>query len=175
MEQIAAQIQADARHYATLKIAATVLQRGIERFREQNQVPVLKRASELFAQLTVGSFDRLCINYDEQGQAVLEGLRPSEQSAVGVSGMSDGSRDQLYLALRLATLEAWLENHEPLPFIVDDILVNFDDARAIAALQALGELSKKTQVLFFTHHRHLVDLAQRHLDEDVLFVQELAR
>ena len=72
--------------------------------------------------------------------------------------MSDGTRDQLYLALRLAGLESWLKSHESIPFVVDDILLNFDDARATAALKALAELSRSTQVLFFTHHRHVVDL-----------------
>jgi hypothetical protein len=41
--------------------------------------------------------------------------------------MSDGSRDQLYLALRLATLEQHLDQAEPMPFVVDDILIGFDD------------------------------------------------
>jgi uncharacterized protein YhaN len=123
--------------------------------------------------LTIGSFEGLCIDYDDKGQAVLVGVRPAGKSHVGVLGMSDGSRDQLYLALRLATLEAWLERHEPMPFIVDDILINFDDERAVAALKALAELSNKTQVLLFTHHRHVVDLAKGSLDKDSLFVREL--
>jgi uncharacterized protein YhaN len=87
--------------------------------------------------------------------------------------MSDGSHDQLYLALRLASLEAWLGAHEPIPFIVDDILLNFDDRRAAAALSALADLSRRTQVLFFTHHRHIIDLARTHLPRDVVFVHEL--
>ena len=87
--------------------------------------------------------------------------------------MSDGSHDQLYLALRLASLESWLETHEPVPFVVDDILLNFDDARATAALRALAELSRRTQVLFFTHHRHIIELARGHLAHNVVFVHEL--
>ena len=70
--------------------------------------------------------------------------------------MSDGTCDQLYLALRLALLESYLSDHEPIPFIVDDILIQFDDDRAVASLKALAELSKNTQVIFFTHHEHLV-------------------
>src|SRR4029077_21055610 len=65
----------------------------------------------------------------------------------------------LYLALRLATLERYVETNPPMPLVVDDILIHFDDDRARAALRALGELSKKTQVLFFTHHARLVELA----------------
>ena len=44
-----------------------------------------------------------------------------------MEGMSNGTRDQLYLALRLASLEKYMESSEPMPFIVDDILVDFDD------------------------------------------------
>jgi uncharacterized protein YhaN len=45
--------------------------------------------------------------------------------------------------------------------ILDDILVNSDDQRASAALQVLGDLAKRTQVLFFTHHRRLADLGTK--------------
>jgi uncharacterized protein YhaN len=102
----------------------------------------------------------------------LKGVRPDGR-LVAVGGMSNGSHDQLYLALRLASLESWLRAHEPIPFVVDDILLNFDDVRALAALQALAELSRQTQVLFFTHHHHLVELATANLPEEVLFVHEL--
>jgi hypothetical protein len=61
-----------------------------------------------------------------------------------------------------------------MPLVVDDILVNFDNARALAALRALADLSKRTQVLFFTHHDHLVDLARSALGDDILFVHHLA-
>jgi uncharacterized protein YhaN len=47
-----------------------------------------------------------------------------------------------------------------MPFIVDDILIRYDDARAKAALNILADLSKKTQVLFLTHHARLVDFVQ---------------
>ena len=75
--------------------------------------------------------------------------------------MSDGTRDQLYLSLRLASLERYLEENEPLPFILDDLLVNFDDIRAAETMKVLGEFAKKTQVLFFTHHRSFVNLAEK--------------
>ena len=75
--------------------------------------------------------------------------------------MSDGTLDQLYLSLRLATLEKYLETNEPMPFIVDDILIRFDDDRARATLEVLADLSEKTQVLFFTHHARLVELSSK--------------
>jgi uncharacterized protein YhaN len=87
--------------------------------------------------------------------------------------MSEGARDQLYLALRLATLERYLDHAEPLPFIVDDILVNFDDERSAATLKVLAELSRKTQVILFTHHAHLRDLAAGLRNGTGVFVREL--
>ncbi len=173
IQTLMARLQGDVSRYATLKLADAVLHRGIERYREQNQGPILARASELFAVLTGGSFDRLQIDDDGNGHSVIKGVRPGGLW-VGVEGMSDGTHDQLYLALRLASLESWLDSHEPIPFIVDDILLSFDDERATAALSALAELSRKTQVLFFTHHRHLVELSCRKLPADLVFTHELS-
>jgi len=80
---------------------------------------------------------------------------------VYVEGMSSGTRDQLYLALRLASLEKYMESAEPMPFIVDDVLVDFDDSRSQAALNALAELAEKTQVILFTHHAQVVEQAKQ--------------
>ncbi|MFI5454470.1 MAG: AAA family ATPase [Isosphaerales bacterium] len=171
-QTILARFHGDVARYATLKLAAAVLNRGIERYRDKNQGPILARAGGLFAALTAGSFAQLQIDDDGNGRSVLKGVRPDGR-LVGVEGMSDGSHDQLYLALRLASLESWLQSHEPIPFVVDDILLNFDDIRATAALGALAELSRRTQVLFFTHHRHIIDLARTHLPRDVVFTHEL--
>jgi uncharacterized protein YhaN len=173
LEQIAAQMRGHVRQFATLRLAGALLKRCVDRYREQNQNVVLLRASELFRELTLGSFAGLRIEDDADGQPALLGVRPDGPVTVPVGGMSEGSRDQLYLALRLATLEAWLAHHEPMPFIVDDILVNFDDQRACAALKALAALSARTQLLLFTHHAHLVELARKTVPGDVLFVQEL--
>jgi len=56
---------------------------------------------------------------------------------------------------------------------VDDILIMFDDERAAAALKALEQLSTMTQVIFFTHHRHLVELAEKNIDPSVLIKHTL--
>ena len=61
-----------------------------------------------------------------------------------------------------------------MPLVLDDILVNFDNDRSRATLKVLGELSKRTQIIFFTHHSHLVDLARETLSDNVLFTHSLA-
>ena len=81
------------------------------------------------------------IGFEDSGEQVLEGVRPDGRTVLP-GGMSEGACDQLYLALRLASLENWLDRNEPLPLIVDDILVSFDNARAAATLQVLAELSR---------------------------------
>jgi uncharacterized protein YhaN len=172
MQNLLARLQGDVTRYATLRLAASVLGNGIERYRDKNQGPIIHRASALFASLTVGSFAKLQIDDDGDGRSVLKGVRP-DGKPVGIEGMSDGSHDQLYLALRLASLESWLLSHEPIPFIVDDILLNFDDRRSTAALLALAELATRTQVLFFTHHRHVIELARASLPANRFSVHEL--
>ncbi len=145
--------------YARLKLAALLLSREIERYRERNQGPILKRAAELLRQITLGSFSDLSTGFAESDNMILLCVRGNGEH-VPVEGLSDGTRDQLYLALRLASLERHVDRNEPTPLVFDDVLVNFDDRRAHATLGLLGELSEKTQVLFFTHHSRLVELAR---------------
>nr|WP_320010819.1 AAA family ATPase [uncultured Desulfobulbus sp.] len=160
MEQELAKIRRLVERYTRVKLASKVLQQEIEHYREQHQDPVLKLASKYFAELTLNSFSGLRADVSDKGEPVLEGIRP-DGKWTNVSGMSDGTRDQLYLSLRLATLEWRMETSEPMPFIVDDILINFDDDRSRATLKALAHFSKKNQVILFTHHRQLVDDAER--------------
>lgn len=164
-ERLLAVLESDVEKYARLKIASIILSRTVEQYREKHQGPLISRASRLFSQMTLGAFSRLRAEYDERGNPVLVGIRPQSEAQVTVDGMSDGTADQLYLSLRLASLEQYLENNEPLPFVVDDILLRFDDERSLATLGVLCELSRKTQVIFFTHHQHLVDLVEMRLPD----------
>lgn len=143
--------------YIKVYTAAKLLRWSIERFRESKQGPMLARASEVFCGLTQGAFNRLVVDYES------EPLKLSGQRATGelvdIEGMSEGTRDQLYLALRLAALELHLVQTVPLPFIADDLFINYDDGRAKAGLEALSKLSEMTQVIFLSHHEHLISLA----------------
>ena len=85
--------------------------------------------------------------------------------------MSDGTADQLYLALRIAAVDGWLEGKSALPFVADDLFVNFDDDRTVAGLKVLHQLAEKCQVLVFTHHVHLVDLARSALGHGVSIIE----
>jgi len=172
MEQIAARIQRLVDQYVRIKLAAVVLKDEMERYREEHQDPVLQIASRYFSDLTIGSFAGLRTDVSDHGEPILVGMRP-DGSRLSVEGMSSGTRDQLYLALRLATLDWRLQLGEPMPFIVDDILINFDDERSRATLQALADLAAKNQVILFTHHRQVVDEATKLKEEKSVYVYEL--
>jgi uncharacterized protein YhaN len=158
-QEYLADIASHAEQYLRLQIAALILEQRIESYRKTNQAPVLARAGELFATLTLNSYAGLRDELDNTGKPILLGVRPDDRE-VAVDGMSDGSRDQLYLALRLATLEQHLRMGEPTPFVVDDILIGFDDNRTKVCLEVLADLAATTQVLLFTHHRRVLELAE---------------
>jgi uncharacterized protein YhaN len=158
-QSLLAGLRAPVERYLRVRVAARLLRQAIESYRAANQSPVLARAGALFHRLTLEAFAGVGTDFNERDEPILIGQRASGE-AVPVEGMSEGTLDALYLALRLATLERHFTANEPLPFIVDDILITFDDARARAALAILAEFAQQIQVIFFTHHAHLVDLAQ---------------
>lgn len=147
-----------AERYLQVATGHRLLRWAVDRYRERRQGPLLQRASALFAQLTLGGFARLAPDF-EHDPPRLEAVRASGER-VGIHGLSEGTRDQLFLALRLAALELHIAADRPLPFIADDLFVNFHDQRSRAGLTVLGELARKTQVIFLTHHEHLVEVAR---------------
>ena len=171
IEEIIAEIREAAEEYAKLILATSAMREAAERYRQENQSVVLQKASDLFSRVTLESFEGLTIDYDDNDQPVLVGTRQGKQ--LPVEAMSDGTCDQLYLALRLASLEQHFKNREPMPFILDDVLVNFDDTRAGETLKMLGELSHLTQIILFTHHKHIREIAEKSLGADILYVSEL--
>ncbi len=171
-ESVAAQLKQDASRFVRLRLAVHYLQAQIERFRKENQGPLLEKSGRVFQCITREAFAGLAAEFNADDVPVLVGLRP-DHSVVPVSGMSDGSRDQLYLALRLAALDRYLETHEPMPLILDDLLITFDDERAAAILPELAKLAQRTQIFLFTHHDHLLELCCRNLDEDAFHLHRL--
>ena len=164
-----AELREVAEQYVRVRSAAILLQWAIDRYRREKQAPLLKRAGQFFATITGGSFSDLRVEFDEHDRAQLAGLRPNGE-LVRVSGMSTGTADPLYLALRVASVEDYLDRSNALPFVADDLFINFDDARAAAGFEVLGQLARKTQILFFTHHRHLVEIAEATLGKSVTVV-----
>lgn len=158
-----AEARALARQWVVLKLAGRLLDGALERYRESRADPILAAAGRHFRTLTRDSYEGLSQAYGEHDALVLSAVR-SGGDEIRVEGLSDGTRDQLYLALRLAFLEDYASRNEPAPLIVDDIFQTFDDARSAAGLNALSGLDG-LQTILFTHETSMVDIARRELGD----------
>lgn len=170
-QEAAAGMAEAAERYLRLKTAARLLQWSMERFRQTRQGPMLARASEIFQALTLGSFSRLLVDADSHDSPRLVSIRTDGNKPVEVPGLSEGTRDQLYLALRLAALDQQASQGSRMPLIADDLFINFDDRRTEAGLQVLGDVSRRMQVILLTHHDHLVPLARQVLGDGLNVIE----
>lgn len=162
-----------AAQYARLLLARHLADEAVRRYREAHQDPILARASAALARLTGGRWRAVVAETDRRGAPRLAAIGAAGDERA-VAELSEGTRDQLYLALRLAAIEEAFARHGPMPVVLDDVLVNFDDDRAAAALEVFAALAVQAQVLLFTHHRHLVELAQAALGAGRFAVVELS-
>ena len=119
---------------------------------------MLTRAGAIFHGLTESRYDGLDQDFGEDDHLHLRARR-ADGEALALAALSEGARDQLYLALRLAFLEDYAARSEAPPFVGDDLFASFDDARVAAGLNALAEASGSIQPILFTHHAHIVEIA----------------
>lgn len=149
-------------------VAARLLSRAIERYREAHQHPIVTRASAAFRTLTNGRWEGIAVDYDADTPRL---AAAREGRLVGFEGLSEGTADQLFLALRVAAIEEHARRATPLPFLADDLFVSFDEERTQAGLRLLGEMGAHTQVIVFTHHRHVTECAQRVLGDSACLIR----
>jgi uncharacterized protein YhaN len=147
-----------AREWSVLRIGSLLLETALEKHRASRADPLLTRAGALFHALTGAAYAGIGQQYNDGDEARLVARR-ADGETVPIEGLSEGARDQFYLALRLAYVEDYAARAEPAPFIVDDIFASFDDARTRHALETLAALGEGAQPIVFTHHRHVVDIA----------------
>ncbi|WP_346294700.1 AAA family ATPase [Rhodopseudomonas sp. P1] len=166
--EAAAELIGIAESWLLRAASALLARRVVELHRAKVQDPMVARAGELFALATADAFAGLGIDYGDQDEPTLVARRASGER-VSLPGLSEGTRDQLFLALRLALLER--RASEPLPFIGDDLLASFDDRRTVTTLRLLAEAGRQRQIILFTHHRHVAELAQSLPDHQVDLVE----
>jgi uncharacterized protein YhaN len=156
-QALAAAVRDRVERYARLRVAGALLERAVERHRLRHQGPVLRRAAELFSGLTGGAYERLLVGRDDSG---IVAVTPDGRELLP-DALSEGARYQLYLSLRLSSIERHALSAEPMPLVLDDAIIHFDETRKLLALKVLHELSSRVQVLFFTHLHHDLTLARR--------------
>ncbi len=152
-----AEIEGLARDWARIAILETAVQKSRQVFENERQPAVMQRAEAYFAEMTGGRYGRVRALMDGKASLEVEGvnghrLRPEQ--------LSRGTQEQLYLAMRLAWIEAMGDREEhAMPLLFDDILVNFDPERTHRTLQVLNEVAKNRQVMMWTCHPHIAEAA----------------
>ncbi|MBI2823627.1 MAG: AAA family ATPase [Planctomycetia bacterium] len=141
--------------WRTLAAAEWFLQ-GIRKTYERDRQPeTLREASRYLARMTGGRYTRVWTPLDED---VLRVDHPDGES-LPVAVLSRGTREQLFLSLRLALVTSYQRRGIDLPLVLDDVLVNFDAGRARIAAELLRDFAAAGhQLLVFTCHQHIYDL-----------------
>ncbi len=134
--------------YEALEMAIATLREANDEMQQRFAPALGRRAGEIMARLTGGKYAVLSFSRELDASAKREGDTVAHEKAF----LSEGTADQLYLALRLAICELALPEGCSCPIILDDALVNFDDERMGYALELLEEMAEKRQIILFSCH-----------------------
>ncbi|MGL6227438.1 MAG: AAA family ATPase [Thermoguttaceae bacterium] len=131
------------------------IRKGYER---ERQPQALAETSDYFRRLTAGKYQRV---WTPLGEDTLK-IDDSDLNTFDVSLLSRGTREQLFISLRLALAASFARHGSDLPLILDDVMVNFDTRRAQAAANVLAEFATGgRQIILFTCHEHICRIFQR--------------
>lgn len=151
-------IEDRARAYLRLKLGTAAADSALQAYRDRHRSSMMARASEAFSLISRGAYSEL-VTQPSNGSEVLI-AKGADGSSKIASELSKGTRFQLYLALRVAGYYEFARTHAPAPFLADDIMETFDDFRAEEAFRLLSGMAAQGQVVYFTHHRHLCEIAK---------------
>ena len=132
-------------------VIARLVREADRRFREENQPELLLRAGRYLRHVTRGRYDRIEMGDAGDENFYLRDPAGSRPMRVGET-TSQGTKEQVYLALRLAIVNHLDSGHERLPIFMDETLVNWDAWRRDRALDLLRDLASERQVFIFTCH-----------------------
>jgi uncharacterized protein YhaN len=145
---VQARLEAEAEDWAVLALATAILARARGAYETAHRPAVVESAERYFREWTDGRYVRILAPLGHQVEAV----EHRDGTYVPLAGLSRGTAEQLYLALRFGLVEHFAAGAEALPIVMDDILVNFDEERAARAARSIEELAGRNQVMYFTCH-----------------------
>src|SRR5262249_29396779 len=149
LAQVDQEIAASLHRWQVLTLTHRWLELVKQHYERHRQPETLREASEYLSQLTAGRYRRV---WTRRGEKVLL-VDDDQGQTLPVDVLSRGTREQLFLSLRLALVGLFARRGVELPMVLDDVLVNFDADRATAAVQVLNEFSQRGhQLLIFTCH-----------------------
>jgi uncharacterized protein YhaN len=150
LRELQSKLESLSERYAILAISDTLIVQTKAVFEEEKQPDVLQRSSRYLKQMTNGAYIRIVAPGDSPTLLA----ETSDRRLVDSAFLSRGTQEQLYLAMRFALCDAASPEH-PLPLLLDDLFVHFDEQRLAQTIPVLEELALTRQVLLFTCHRHV--------------------
>ena len=155
LNSVNAQINKLQKDWQVLASSTQMLEIIRESYESKRQPETLKDASNYLERLTEGKYKRIWTKLI--GEELLVDNR--EDETIPVDKLSRGTREAVYLSLRLALVAAYARRGATIPMILDDVLVNFDGQRAHAAAEVLYDFARNGhQILMFTCHEHMRDM-----------------
>ncbi|MBV1863659.1 MAG: AAA family ATPase [Rhodobacteraceae bacterium] len=158
-QTLLAEMEDGARTHLRKRLGVLAVDQALRRYRDTHRSGMMERASEAFRVMSQNQYTGLTAQPDG-AREILVALA-SEGGSKQAAQLSDGTRAQLYLALRIAGYHEFVDNKGPVPFIADDIMESFDDERTAEALGLLAKMSNAGQVIYLTHHAHVCETAKR--------------
>ncbi|MEZ6134755.1 MAG: AAA family ATPase [Pirellulaceae bacterium] len=147
------QLKACSAHWQTLAVTTSLLDKVCEVYETERQPETLREASAFLSQLTEGKYVRI---WTPLGKNQLR-IDNARGQALPLEVLSRGTRETVFIALRLSLAAAYARRGVTLPLVMDDVLVNFDAGRAEAAAKVLRDFaSLGHQVIMFTCHEHIM-------------------
>ncbi len=137
-----------AEEYDAIGLALEVLAEADGELQSRFSPELSRKAAQYFAELTGGRYDEITLSRDLSAKARRSGEVVGRETAY----LSEGTGDQLYLALRLAVCELAMPKGTSCPMVLDDALVNFDGERLVRALERIRELAQTRQIILFSCH-----------------------
>ncbi|MDE2927959.1 MAG: AAA family ATPase [Acidobacteriota bacterium] len=151
------QIRGHAREWVIRTLVQQLLESAQSKFEKERQPGVVRHAERFFDRITGNRYPQVYAPLGERTIIVTEGAGHRKSP----DELSRGTREQLFLSLRFGLIRELGLRTEPLPVVVDEVLVNFDPDRALRAARAFVELSRTNQILVFTCHPAVVELFQK--------------
>lgn len=146
--QLLEQRDALERQYAAIALAIETLGRADSELQSRFSPQLAQKAADYMDYLTDGRYDELVLARDLSAKA----RSADDPTPRDTAYLSAGTADLLYLSVRLALCELTCPADDPCPLVLDDTLVNFDDARAERARALFREIAQHRQVILFTCH-----------------------
>ncbi|MFO1020584.1 MAG: hypothetical protein U0903_07800 [Planctomycetales bacterium] len=157
-EQIDTRLRDALTQWTVQEIGSQMLVRVRGNFERTCQPLTLADASRYLSRLTEGRYRNIWTPLGERDLHVDD----DQQRTWNVGDLSRGTREQLFLSIRLALIQQLSRQGIQMPMVLDDVFVNFDEGRTAAAIEVLEEFAQHgQQLLFFTCHRYLAEMFEQ--------------